>query len=122
MALSGKDGAVIVDNTEIGDISEWNEDEDANLDETPSFGDEVVTHTPTLPAFSGSFNGYFNEEYIDDVEVGATIDNLELDINETVGVSGEAIISNRSISNVVDGVAEIDIDFEFQEKPAWVTS
>jgi len=122
MALSGKDGAVIVDGTELGEITEWNIDEDVDLEETPVFGDEVITHTETLKSASGSLSGYWDADDLDELAPGTTINNLELDINENYGVSAEAIVASRSVTNVVDGTAEMDIDFEFQEEPTWDTT
>lgn len=124
MAKSGKDGGVYVgDGTdELIDINEWNEDEDPNLEETPTFGDEVVTHTATLPAFSGSFSGYFDPTDKDKIEGGMTIPTLKLEIDDGNYVEGEAIMGTISTSINVEGVGEIDADFNFQEKPTWTTT
>ena len=122
MATSGKDGSVVLDADTIGEIGEWNTDEDINLEETPTFGDEVVTHTGTLLSAGGSFSGYFDAADINKVEPGADINNLELNVDETSNIAASAKIATRSVSNVVDGVAEIDIDFEFQSKPTWTTA
>ena len=122
MATAGKGGSVVVDSTTLGEITEWSLDEDINLEETPVFGDEVVTHTGTLKSASGTLTGYFNEADLNEVDVGANITNLELYVDGTANVAGEAIISTRSVTNVVDGVAEMDIDFEMQTAPTWTTS
>ena len=118
MATAGKGGSVTVDTDEIGEIDEWNVDEDIDLEETPTFGDEVVTHTGTLKSASGSFSGYFDAADIDKVDPGTEAD-ITLAIDDTNEVSANAIIASRSVSNVVDGVADLDIDFEFQEEPTW---
>lgn len=122
MATAGKGGKVVVDSDTIGEIGEWTLDEDINLEETPVFGDSVVTHTPTLESASGTFSGYFDATDLNKLDPGTTISSLELYIDSTVNAEGEAIISTRSVSNVVDGVAEIDIDFEFQEAVTWTTA
>ena len=122
MATAGKGGKVVVDTDTIGEIGEWNLDEDINLEETPTFGDTVVTHTGTLESASGSFSGYFDATDIDKVKQGTTIDSLELYVDNTVNAEGEAIISTRSVTNSVEGVVELDIDFEFQEAVTWTTS
>lgn len=122
MATAGKDGKVTLDTDIIGEISEWNVDEDINLEETPTFGDEVVTHTGTLLSAGGSFSGYFDAADIGKVEPGASIDEIILNVDATVNIAAIGIISSRSVSNVVDGVAEIDVDFEFQAKPTWTTA
>ena len=122
MATAGKDGSVVLDSDTIGEIGEWNTDEDINLEETPTFGDEVVTHTGTLLSAGGSFSGYFDAADINKVEPGADITDLELNVDDTSNISASAKIASRSVSNVVDGVAEIDIDFEFQSKPTWTTA
>ena len=120
MATAGKNGSVTVGTDEIGEIQEWTIDEDIDLEETPVFGDEVVTHTATLKSASGSFSGYFDADDIDKIDPGTTAD-IELAIDDSNNVEAEAIISTRSVSNIVDGVAELDIDFEFQEEPTWTT-
>ena len=122
MATAGKGGSVVVDSTTLGEIGEWTLDEDINLEETPVFGDNVVTHTGTLTSASGSFSGYFDATDLSEIDPGTEITNLELYIDGTMNVAGEAIISTRSVTNVVDGVAEIDIDFEMQTAPTWTTS
>lgn len=122
MATAGKGGSVVLDTDVIGEIGEWNTDEDINLEETPTFGDTVVTHTATLLSSSGSFSGYFDATDINKVAPGTDITNLELYVDSTVNIAATAIISTRSVSNVVDGVAEIDIDFEFQTEPTWTTA
>ena len=122
MATAGKGGKVVLDSNTIGEITEWTVDEDINLEETPTFGDEVITHTGTLKSASGSFSGYFDAADIDKVAPGEYIDNLELYVDATVNIAAEAIIASRSVSNSVDGVAEIDIDFEIQTAPVWTTA
>lgn len=122
MATAGKGGSVVVDSTTLGEIGEWTLDEDINLEETPVFGDTVVTHTGTLKSASGSFSGYFDATDLGNLDPGTAITNLELYIDGTANVAAEAIISTRSVTNVVDGVAEIDIDFEMQTEPVWTTA
>lgn len=122
MATAGKGGSVVVDSTTLGEIGEWTLDEDINLEETPVFGDNVVTHTGTLKSASGSFSGYFDATDLGNIDPGTAITNLELYIDGTANVAAEAIISTRSVTNVVDGVAEIDIDFEMQTEPVWTTA
>ena len=122
MATAGKGGKVVVDTDTIGEIDEWNLDEDINLEETPTFGDEVITHTGTLESASGSFSGYFDANDIDKVKQGTIISSLELYVDDTVNAEGEAIISNRSVTNSVEGVVELDIEFDFQEAVTWTTA
>ena len=122
MATAGKGGKVVIDTDTIGEIDEWTLDEDINLEETPTFGDDVITHTGTLESASGSFSGYFDPDDINKVKQGTTINNLELYVDETVNVSGEAIISSRSVDTPVEGVATIDVDFEMQTSPTWTTA
>ena len=121
MATAGKGGSVTVATDEIGEIQEWTIDEDVDLEETPVFGDEIVTHTATLKSASGSFSGYFDADDIDKVDPGTEAE-ITLAVDDTNEVSANAIIASRSVSNVVDGVAELDIDFEFQEEPTWTTT
>lgn len=106
----------------MGEIGEWDLDEDINLEETPTFGDEVTTHTGTLKSASGSFSGYFDATQINEVDPGTAITSLELYIDDTANVAAEAIIESRSVTNVVDGVAEIDVDFQMQTAPTWTTA
>ena len=122
VATAGKGGKVVIDTDTIGEIGEWSTDESINLEETPTFGDEVVTHTGTLLSASGSFSGYFDKADIDKVEPGADITNLELYVDDTANIAASAIIADRSVSTPVEGVSEIDIDFEFQAKPTWTTT
>ena len=121
MATAGKGGSVTVATDVIAEIQEWSIDEDIDLEETPTFGDEVVTHTATLKSASGSFSGYFDAADINKVAPGTEAE-ITLAVDDTNEVSANAIIATRSVSNVVDGVAELDIDFEFQEEPTWTTA
>ena len=118
MATAGKGGSVTVGSDVIGEIQEWSIDEDISLEETPTFGDDVVTHTATLKSASGSFSGFFDATDIGKVDPGTTAD-ITLSVDGTNQVAAEAILESRTVNNVVDGVAEIDIDFQFQAEPSW---
>lgn len=122
MATAGKGGDVKIGGTTVAEIQEWSIDENVDLMEKAVFGDDHQSHTVGLRDTSGSFSGLFAATQIANTAPGATLDKIRLEISTGVYVEAEAKVSSRSINTVVDGQAEIDIDFEFQEEGAWTTS
>ena len=124
MATAGKGGSVSLDGgtSDLAEIQEWNIDENVDLQEAASFGDDHQHHTVGLKDTPGSFSGLFNTAQISETTPGSAIATLRLEISDGVYIESDAIISSRSVSNVVDGQAEIDIDFEFQSEGTWTTT
>lgn len=110
---------------QIGGFYEWSVDEDAGLEESPEFGDSVVTHTQTLESWSGSANMYFGvddrfREWVGDEIVVAFY------IDTTAGTEqrfeGWAKISTKSTDVPVDTLIEESLEFEGQTKLEYRTA
>jgi len=121
VATAGKGGKVEVGADTIGELNDWTLDENVDLMEEAVFGDDHQSHTVGLKDTSGSASGYFDATDIDKIAPG-TEAVITLYIDATVNFSASAKISNRSVNTNVDGQAEIDFDFEFQEEGTWTTS
>lgn len=104
---------------QVGGFFEWTVDEDAGLEESPEFGDSVVTHTQTLESWSGSADMYFGVDDRFNDWVGERV-VLAFYIDDTAGTlqrfEGWGIIGTKSTTTPVDGLVEQSIDIEGQTK------
>src|SRR6056297_270606 len=104
---------------QVGGFFEWTVDEEAGLEESPEFGDSVVTHTQTLESWSGSADMYFGVDDRFDGWVGERV-VLAFYIDDTAGTlqrfEGWGIIGTKSTTVPVDGLVEQSIDLEGQSK------
>lgn len=110
---------------QVAGFFEWNFNEDAGLQESPEFGDDVVTHTQTLKNWSGSANMYFgvDDRFTDwvgeEVVLAFYIDDTA---GEKVRFEGWGIIGNKSTTTPVDTLVEESIDIEGQTKLEYRTA
>ena len=104
---------------QVGGFFEWSVDEDAGLEESPEFGDEVITHTQTLESWSGSADMYFGVDDRFDNWIGERV-VLAFYINDEAGTlqrfEGWGIIGTKSTTVPVDALVEQSIDLEGQSK------
>ena len=104
---------------QVAGFFEWSFDEDAGLEESPEFGDEVITHTQTLESWSGSAEMYFgvDDKFQDWVGVEVV---LAFYIDTTAGQNkrfeGWGIIGSKSTETPVDTLVEQSIEIEGQTK------
>ena len=104
---------------QVAGFFEWSFDEEAGLEESPEFGDEVITHTPTLDSWSGSADMYFgvDDRFTDwvgeEVVLAFYIDDTA---GEKVRFEGWGIIGSKSTTTPVDTLVEESIDIEGQTK------
>ena len=98
---------------------EWEFDEEANLEESPEFGDEVVTHTSTIPQWSGSADKYWSvddkfQDWLGELVVVAFY------IDTTDGAKrrfeGWGTVGDKSVECPVDTLVEEGISFESESK------
>lgn len=110
---------------QVGGFYEWSIDEDAGLEETPEFGDTVVTHTSTLESWSGSAEMYFGTDDRFQDWVGEEV-VVAFYIDETAGTlqrfESWAKISTKSTDVPVDTLVEESIEFEGQTKIEYRTA
>ena len=104
---------------QVAGFFEWSFDEEAGLEESPEFGDEVITHTSTLDSWSGSADMYFGVDDRFTDWVGEEV-VLAFYIDDTAGVKqrfeGWGIIGNKSTNTPVDTIVEQSIDLEGQTR------
>ena len=109
----------IVELEQVGGFFEWSVDEEAGLEESPEFGDEVITHTRTLDSWSGSASKYFDVEDRFNDWVGEKV-VLGFYIDKTAGTEQRfeawGIIGNKSTTTPVDTLVEEDISIEGQTR------
>ena len=104
---------------QVAGFFEWSVDEDAGLEESPEFGDEVVTHTQTLGSWNGSADMYFG---VDDRFADWVGEELVLAffIDDTAGEKKRfeswGIIGNKNTNTPNDTLVEESIDIEGQTK------
>ena len=104
---------------QVAGFFEWSFDEEAGLEESPEFGDEVITHTSTLDSCSGSADMYFGVDDRFSDWVGEEV-VLAFYIDDTAGVKqrfeGWGIIGNKSTDTPVDTLVEQSIVIEGQTR------
>ena len=104
---------------QVAGFFEWSFDEEAGLEESPEFGDEVITHTSTLDSWSGSADMYFGVDDRFQDWVGEEV-VLAFYIDDTAGekkrFEGWGIIGSKSTTTPVDTLVEESIDIEGQTR------
>ena len=104
---------------QVAGFFDWSLDENPNLEESPEFGDDVVTHTATLGSWSGSADKYWSVEDRFRDWLGKEI-VLALYMNTSDGkrqrYEGWAKIGDKSTTCPVDTLVDETINFEGQTK------
>lgn len=102
---------------QVGGFFEWNVDEEAGLEESPEFGDEVITHTQTLDSWSGSASKYFDVDNRFNDWVGTKVVlAFYIDTDTLKRFEAWGIIGDKSTSTPVDTLVEEDISIEGQTR------
>ncbi|MCK9326799.1 MAG: phage tail protein [Bacteroidales bacterium] len=119
-AKAGKKGKVEVGANQVAEITGWNADISADLEETTPLGKDWKEHTATLLGGEGSAEGNWaidsdanGQAALQTALLGGTEVALKLYVDETHYYSGQAFISNMSVGVEAGGKVEVSFDFTF---------
>ena len=119
-AKAGKKGKVMVGANAVAEITGWNADISADLEETTPLGKDWKEHTPTLLGGEGSAEGNWaidsdtnGQAALQAALLGGTEVALKLYVDDTHYYSGQAFISNMSVGVEAGGKVEVSFDFTF---------
>jgi len=119
-AKAGKKGKVEVGANQVAEITGWNADISADLEETTPLGKDWKEHIATLLGGEGSAEGNWaidsdanGQAALQTALLGSTEVALKLYVDETHYYSGQAFISNMSVGVEAGGKVEVSFDFTF---------
>jgi len=101
---------------QIAGFYEWEFEEEANLEESPEFGDEVITHTQTLESWSGSADRYHSESRFEDWLGQQVVLGFYINTETGERFEGWGRIGDKSVETPVDTLVEEDISFEGESR------
>ena len=119
-AKSGKKGKVMVGVNNVAEITGWNADISADLEETTPLGKDWKEYAVTLLGGEGSAEGNWavdsdanGQAALQAALLGGTEVALKLYVDNTRYYSGNALISNMSVGVESAGKVEVSFDFTF---------
>ena len=115
--LVGKDGVVKIGSNAIGEIRSYSIEQSMDVIEDSTMGDTDRTYTSGLKTFSGSCDVYFDDTDTGqlDVQVGdtGTINvQVEGDTSGDHKLSGNILVTGRTITASFDGMVEASVTFQ----------
>ena len=116
--LTGNNGTVKVGSAAIAEIRSFSVDETMDTIESTSMGDTYRTFETSLKSWSGSVDIFFDDT--DTTGQGALTVGSEVTVNfqvegDTTGdhlLSGEAIVTGRTINSSFDGLVEASLSLQ----------
>jgi len=133
-AISGKNGLVDYDGGQVARIADWSLDINTDTHDVTSFSTDGVqwrSFISGLSAWSGSFNGFFDEpgstgqSDLQTKMLAATTGAIKLYTHETNGdyYSGSVILSRQTVSaNVAGDPVSAGWDFQGTGTLRWTTA